>query len=185
MSLAGVLAYFMENDMECDYFFWLLLAEWFGLGVALPGLSSHPVVQKLSPVWTEHGVVYTCQSTDASGRISLSMWLARAVRTWVWAIRSRPSYLAVIVAVSGCCLWRTIGFLWRCYGRNSWFASGYMFCIKFESFLTNFTPFLCYGGLVSCSVVSVLTQNREVCSADAPVQSLSRCSHMEILTLFP
>ena len=27
-----------------------------------------------------------------------------------WAIRAWPSSLAVIVAVSGCCLWRTIGF---------------------------------------------------------------------------
>ena len=68
--------------MKCDYFFWLLLAEWFGLGVALPGLPSYPGVQKLSPVLTEHGVVYTRQSTEASGRISLAMWLARAVCTW-------------------------------------------------------------------------------------------------------
>ena len=68
--------------MGCDYFFWLLLEEWFGLGVAPPGLTSYPVVQKLSPVLTEHGVVYTRQSTDASGRISWSMWLARAVCTW-------------------------------------------------------------------------------------------------------
>ena len=31
MSLAGVLACFIGNDMGCDYSFWLLLAEWFGL----------------------------------------------------------------------------------------------------------------------------------------------------------
>ena len=50
--------------------------------------------------------------------------------------------------------------------------------------LTNFTHFLCCGGLVSCSV-SVLTQNGEVCSADASVlRSFWRCSHIEIWTLF-
>ena len=31
MSLAGVLACFMGNDMGCDYSFWLLLADRFGL----------------------------------------------------------------------------------------------------------------------------------------------------------
>ena len=62
------------------------MAESFGLGVALRGLPSYPVVQKLSQVLTEHGVVYTRQSTDASGRISLSVWLARAVHYFVMAL---------------------------------------------------------------------------------------------------
>ena len=35
--------------------------------------------------------------------------------------------------------------------------------------LTNFTYFPRCGGLVFCSIVSVLTQNGEVCPADAPV----------------
>ena len=97
---------------------------------------------KLSPVLTGHGVVYTRQSMDASGRISWSMWLARAVCTWIWCIISLwPSYLAVIVAVFGCCLWCTIGFPWRCYGRNSWFDSGYMFCVSFERFCDEFHIF--------------------------------------------
>ena len=71
-----------------------------------------------------HGVR---QSTDASGRISLSLWLVRAVCTWKhWCIISLwPLYVAVIVAVFGCCLWCTIGFSRRCSGRNAWFASGW------------------------------------------------------------
>ena len=105
MSLAGVLACFMGNDMECDYFFWLLLAEWFGLGVALPGLPSYPVVQKLSPVLTEHGLVYTRQSTDAPGIISVYVACSRCPHMEIWCIISLwPSYLAVVVAVFGCCL---------------------------------------------------------------------------------
>ena len=37
-------------------------------GALLFRLPSYPVVQKLSPVWTEHGVVFARQSTDASGK---------------------------------------------------------------------------------------------------------------------
>ena len=43
--------------------------------------------------------------------------------------------------------------------------------------LTNFTHCLCCGGLLSCSVVSVLMQNGEVCSADAPVHGLIGAAH--------
>ena len=43
--------------------------------------------------------------------------------------------------------------------------------------MTNFTHSLSCGGLVSCSVVSVLTQNGEVCSADASVHGLFRAAH--------
>ena len=45
--------------------------------------------------------------------------------------------------------------------------------------LTNFTCFPRCGGLVFCSVVSVLTQTGEVCPADAPVHGLFRAAHTE------
>ena len=100
MSLAGVLACFMGNDMGCDYFFWLLLAEWFGLGVAPPGLPSYPVVQKLSPVLTEHGIVKPVslwtlleEFPGLCGLLALSA-LGNMVHYFVMA-------LAVIVAVFG------------------------------------------------------------------------------------
>ena len=176
MSLAGVLACFMGNDMGCDNFFWLFLAEWFGLGVALPGLPSCSVIQNLSPVWTEHGVVYTRHSTDASGKMSLSVWLARAVCTWKHGAFFRYGPLAVIVAVFGCCLWCTIGFSGA---RGAMLGSPVDTCSASASrgSLTNFTHFLCCGGLVSCSIITVLTQNGEVCSADAAVCSLFGAAH--------
>ena len=53
-------------------------------------------------------------------------------------------------------------------GSNAWLDSGYMFCISAWRFW------------MRCSV-SVLTQNGEVCSADASVYSSGvRCSHLEI-----
>ena len=45
--------------------------------------------------------------------------------------------------------------------------------------LTNFTYFPRCGGLVFCSIVSVLTQNGEVCPADAPVHGLFRAADTE------
>ena len=190
MSLVGVLACFVANGMGCDYFFWSLQAEWFGWFVALLGLPSCPVIQKLSLVWTEHGVVFTRQSTDASGKNSVCV----ACSHMEWAVRARPSYLAVMSlclgfacgvqldfpgdawdamlsstvdgfsVVSGCCGVRLD--LRGDATRNSWFDSGYMFCVSFERFFDEF-------------------QKGEVCSADASDYGLFwRCAHIQIWTLF-
>ena len=121
MSSAGVLAYFRGERHGVRL---RLLAEWFGLGVTLPGVSSYPVVQKLSPVWTGHGVVYTRQSTDASGRISLSVWLARAVciRKHGALFRCGPRIWQSLSLCLGACGVQ-LDFCGRCLGRNAWFAS--------------------------------------------------------------
>ena len=55
------------------------------------------------------------------------------------------------------------------FGGDAWLGSGYIFCIGTGRFWTNCTYFLRCRGLESCGVVSVLTQNGEVCSADASV----------------
>ena len=124
MSLAGVLACFMGNDMGCDCFFWLLLAEWFGLGVALLGLPSYPVVQKLSPVLTEHGVVTPVSLRTwrygALFRYGLRIWQSLSLCLGV-ACGVRLDFREMlgtqclvrqwmVSVVSGCCLWGTIGF---------------------------------------------------------------------------
>ena len=136
-----------------------------GLGwcVALPGLPSYPVVQKLSTVWTQHGVVYTWTL--------LEEFPARAVRTWSLGY-------SVLVLVSGChcrCVWiLSVAYDWtfqEMLGRNALLDSGYMFCVSLQRLCDE------CGGLVSCSVVSVLTQNGEVCSADASVSGLFRAAH--------
>ena len=126
MSLAGVLACFMRNDMGCDYFFWLLLAEWFGLGVAPLGLPSYPVVQKLSPVLTQHGIVTPVslwtlleEFPGLCGLLALSA-LGNMVHYFVMAL----------VSGSHCrCVWvLLVVFDWisgRCSGRNAWFPSGW------------------------------------------------------------
>ena len=126
MSLAGVLACFMGNDMGCDYFFWLLLAEWFGLGVALPGLPSYPVVQKLSPVLTEHGVV-----TPVSLRTLLEEFPCLCGLLALSAHGDMVHYFVMaLVSGSRCrCVWvLPVGYDWisgRCSGRNAWFDSGW------------------------------------------------------------
>ena len=142
MSLAGVLACFMGNDMRCDYFFWLLLAEWFGL---VRCSSWSPPLTQWSKSSRRCGVS-TVSSTPVSQRTLLEespclCGLLTLFAHGVWVIQSWPSYLAVIVAVSGCCLWSTIGFPWRCYGRHSWFDSGYMFCFSFERLFDEFHTF--------------------------------------------
>ena len=45
--------------------------------------------------------------------------------------------------------------------------------------LTNVTYFPRCGGLVFCSIVSVLTKNGDVCPADAPVHGPFRAAHTE------
>ena len=86
------------------------------------------------------------------------------------------SYRAVTLPESGCCLW-SAGWIFReilvCYsGANTWFDSGYMFCIscgataKWVRILKSF--------------LSVLTQNGDVCSVDASVfHPLLHSSHLE------
>ena len=157
MSLAGVLACFMGNDMGCDYFFWLLLAEWFGL---VRCSSWSPLLPSVPEVFA--GV------DRARCRLHPSVY----GRLW----KNLP-YLAVIVAVFGCCQWCTIGFSGRCLGRNGWFDSGYMFCVSYERLFGESHTFSMMRRLVFCSVVSVLTQNGEVCSADSSVYGLSRAAH--------
>ena len=142
MSLAGVWACFMAIDMECDYFFWLLLAEWVRAGALLFLVS--PLTQ-----WTRsyrRCGLSTVSSTPVSPRTLLEEFpclcaLLALSAHGVWAIRSWPSYLAVIIVVSGCCLWRTIGLSGRCLGRNAWLDTGYMFCVSLERLYDEFHTF--------------------------------------------
>ena len=132
---------------------------------------------------------------------------SRCLHSETWCIISLwPSYLAVIVAVFGC-LWRTIGFLWEMLGTQclvrQWMVSVVFGCCLWSKLdfcgdatgaipgstvdtcsasasrgsLTKFTYFPRCGRFVSCSIVSVLTQNGEVCPADAPVYGLFRAAH--------
>ena len=126
MSLAGVLACFMGNDMGCDYFFWLLLAEWFGLGVAPPGLPSYPVVQKLSPVLTEHGVV-----TPVSLRTLLEEFPCLCGLLALSAHGDMVHYFVMALVSGSRCrfVWvLPVVYDWisgRCSGRNARFDSGW------------------------------------------------------------
>ena len=164
-----------------------------GWCVALPGLPSYPVAQKLSPVLTEHGVVFTRQFTDASVHVACSR-----CPHMEWATRAWQLYLAVIVAVSGCFLWRTIGFSGRCLGRNAWFDCGWFSVVSGCCLWSTFGfPWRCYGryflfdsGCMFCvsferlfdefhtfSMMQRTRINGEVCSADAPVYGLFHAAH--------
>ena len=152
-------------------------------------------------------------------KIPLSVWLARALpHMEIWCIISLwPSYLPVVVAVFGCCLWRTIGFsgyAWDamlvstvevsppCLGvacgvrmdfrrdnmlrPNSWFDSGYMFCVIFERFFDEFHTFFHFAEDSYPAVLSPFSRRTEKC-AQLMLQFtvFLRCSHIEIWTLFP
>ena len=160
--------------------------------------------QKLSPVLTEHDIV-----------TPVSLWtlleefpgLCGLLALQIWCIISLwPSYLAVIVAVFGCCLWCSIGFPGDAWDamlgspadglRRVWVllvskldscgdAMGAILGSTVDTCsasasrgsLTNFTYFPRCGGLVFCSIVSVLMQNGEVGPADAPLHGLFRAAH--------
>ena len=130
-------------------------------------------------MFTEHGVVYTRQSTDATGRISLSMWLARAVCTWKYGALFR--YGPRIWQSLSLCLGVACGVRldFRGDATGAILGSTVDTCSASASrgSLTNFTYFPLCGGLVSCSIVAVLTQNGEVCPADAPVYGFFRAAH--------
>ena len=132
--------------MVCDYFFWLLLAEWFGLGVAPPGLC---------------------------GLLALSAH-GDMVHYFVMALVSGSRCRCVWVLPVG-----TNGFPGD--ARDAMLGSTVDTCSAPASrgSLTNFKYVPRCGGLVFCSIVSVLTQNGEVCPADAPVHGLFRAAHTE------
>ena len=116
--------------------------------------------------------------------------------SWVW---SRYSHLKIgalflfdlvsgsLSSVSGCCMWG--GSLDSSgddfvYGRSAWLDSGYGVCgstwLLDEFHTVSTSP---WTRILKCSL-SVLTQNGEVCSADASVfWSSSRCSHLGISIL--
>ena len=105
------------------------------------------------------------------------MACSRCLHLEIWCIISVwPSYLAVIVAVFGCCLWCAIGFPGDAW--DAMLGSQVDTCSASASrgSLTNFTYFPRCGGFVFCSIVS---QNGEVCPADAPLHGLFRAAHTE------
>ena len=165
----------------------LVLRDWVWCWrVRLSGQPSYSEATKQPPCKAERG----CQSTEAIGRISCP-WCARAVCTWkirciiplrpcIW--QSFPRYLGVACGV------RNIGFL----GEMT-LSGGAMLGSTVDTGVCDSTSLLDEFHTISTFDVdsdpevflSVLTQNGEVCLADASARSpLVRCSHLELWKLF-
>ena len=160
-------------------FLLVALADWFGLGVAPLGLPSHPVVQKLSPVLTEHGIV-----TPVSLWTLLEEFPGLCGLLALSALGNMVHYFVIsLVSGSHCrCVWvLPVVFDWisgRCLGRDSWFDSGYMFRVSFERF---FDEFHIFSTLRRTRILQYClrshAERRSVPSRCSSSRSFSRCSH--------